>query len=450
MTLVTSLASAQNNFKVPKFEKFQLPNGLTVYLMEQHEVPLINVSAVFDAGSMNDGQTYGLASMTADALMFGTKKYTKSQIEEISDFAGADINTYAGKESAGLFASFGAKDQDKLFDIIQQVLIFPVFDNVEYEKHKQRTLLELAQIKESPRSVIGSYFNSFVFNSFPYATPSTGTRTTVEKISSADCREYYENQYTTGKGAIVVVGDFKTPEMKKKITSLFGTWKTKTARMYKRQAPNLDFDKSRVLLVNKEDATETTFLIGGKGIDYNSPDYVPILVINTILGGRFTSWLNDALRVNSGLTYGAESEFNRYKFAGTFLISTFTKNSSTVPAIDMAVSVLDSLHKSGVDETTLASAKAYVKGDFPPNYESSGSLASLLSDMFVYGFDENFINSFQTKVDNLTLSESKRIIEAYFPKNNLQFVLIGKSSEIKDQVAKYGEITEKQIKDDGF
>ena len=220
--------------------------------------------------------------------------------------------------------------------------------------------------------------------------------------------------------------------------------------MYKRQAPNLDFDKSRVLLVNKEDATETTFLIGGKGIDYNSPDYVPILVINTILGGRFTSWLNDALRVNSGLTYGAESEFNRYKFAGTFLISTFTKNSSTVPAIDMAVSVLDSLHKSGVDETTLASAKAYVKGDFPPNYESSGSLASLLSDMFVYGFDENFINSFQTKVDNLTLSESKRIIEAYFPKNNLQFVLIGKSSEIKDQVAKYGEITEKQIKDDGF
>ena len=125
MTLVTSLASAQNNFKVPKFEKFQLPNGLTVYLMEQHEVPLINVSAVFDAGSMNDGQTYGLASMTADALMFGTKKYTKSQIEEISDFAGADINTYAGKESAGLFASFGAKDQDKLFDIIQQVLIFP-------------------------------------------------------------------------------------------------------------------------------------------------------------------------------------------------------------------------------------------------------------------------------------------------------------------------------------
>lgn len=448
--MISTSAMAQNNFKVPQYEKFKLKNGLTVFLMEQHEVPLINVSAVFDAGSIHDSERYGLASLTADALMFGTKKYTKAQIEEMTDFVGADLRTYTSKDNSGVTSSFAVKDQEKIFDIIQQVIMFPMFDVTEFNKHKQRTLLELDQQKESPRAVIGNYFNAFVFKNFPYATPGDGIKSTVEKISASDVKSFYTSNYTTGKGAIAVVGDFKTADMKKKLTALFGEWKTAESRMIKRVAPDLTFEKSRVLLVNKEDARETTFLIGGQGVDYNSADYVPIMVVNTILGGRFTSWLNDALRVNSGLTYGASSRFSRYKYAGTFAISTFTKNASTVPAIDMALNVLDSLHKIGIDETTLASAKSYVKGDFPPDYESAGALARLLTDMFVFNFDENYINTFQTKVDGLTTAQAKEIITNYFPKEKLQFVFIGKASEIKEQVKKYGEITEKEIKSDGF
>jgi zinc protease len=450
LALTTLSASAQNNFKVPKYEKFKLKNGLTVYLMEQHEVPLINVSAVFDAGSINDGDQYGLAALTADAVVFGTQKYTKSQIEEITDYVGANLSTMAGKEGASVRSSFAVKDQDKLFDVIQQVIMYPVFDATEFDKHKQRTLLELAQAKESPRSVIGNYFNGFVFDKHPYATPTGGTKSTVDKITVQDVKKFYQGNYTTGKGAIAVVGDFKTADMKKRITALFGDWKTAEARMIKRAVPELNFDKSRVLLVNKDDARETTFYIGGKGIPYSSPDYIPVLVVNTVLGGRFTSWLNDALRVNSGLTYGASSRFSRYKMAGTFVISTFTKNSTTVPAVDMALDVLDSLHKTGIDDKVLASAKAYVKGDFPPDYESSGALAGLLTDMFIYNFDENFINTFQAKVDGLTTAQAKSIIEQYFPKDKLQFVMVGKASEIKEQVKKYGEVSEKQIKVDGY
>ena len=441
---------AQNNFNLPRYEKFRLKNGLTIYLMEQHEVPLINLSAVFDAGSIHDGERYGLANLTADGLLFGTQKYTKSQIEEMTDFVGATLSSYAGKDNSGFSASFAVKDQDKILDIIQQILVYPVFDTTEFNKHKQRTLLELTQQKESPKSVIGSYFNAFVYRNFPYATPGGGTQSTVEKITAEDAKAFYKSIYTTGRGAIAVVGDFKTADMKKRLTTLFGAWKTAESRMYKRVAPDLDFEKSRVLLVNKDDARETTFSIGGKGIDYNSADYIPVMVVNTILGDRFTSWLNDALRVNSGLTYGAESRFNRYKYAGTFRISTFTKNATTIPAVDMALHVLDSLHTSGVNDETLASAKAYVKADFPPQYESADALAGLLCDMFVYGFDENFINTFQAKVDGLTSAQVKEIITQYFPKDKLQFVFIGKASEIKSQVAKYGEITEKQIKADGF
>ncbi|MGE5351629.1 MAG: M16 family metallopeptidase, partial [Acidobacteriota bacterium] len=204
------------------------------------------------------------------------------------------------------------------------------------------------------------------------------------------------------------------------------------------------------LLVNKDDATETTFLIGSYGIKQSNPDYVAVEVINTILGGRFTSWLNDELRVNSGLTYGARSEFSALKETGTFTISTYTGTATTVDAIDIALKVLKRLHEKGIDEKTLTSAKNYLKGQFPPKYETSGALAQLLVNMFTYNFNESFINDFEKNVDSLTLVKAKDIIAKYFPENNLQFVLIGKASEIKEKVAKYGQMTTVDIKDEGF
>lgn len=446
---IAGTTSAQT-FKVPPFQKFTLKNGLTVYLMEQHEVPLVNVSAVFDAGAVQDGTRYGLATMTADALLFGSGKYTKAQLEEKAEYVGASIDTYAGKEVAKLVASFAVKDQDLLFDIIQDVITNPTFDQAEFDKYKQRQLLQLTQQKESPRGVVTNYFNSFVYNAHPYANPVTGTPSAVSAIAANDARQFYQKNFTADRAAIAIVGDFNTADMKKRITTLFGSWKTAVATSPKLAEPQVSFDKNRVLLINKDDARETTFLIGGKGITQNNPDFIPVTVVNTILGGRFTSWLNDALRVNSGLTYGAGSRFGTFRNSGTFAISTFTKVSTTTQAIDLALHVLDSLHRTGIDEKTLTSAKNYIKADFPPRYESASELANLLTDMFSLGFDESFINNFQKNVDGLTVAKTRQIIDQYFPKNNLQFVLIGKAETIREKVKKYGAITEKEIKAEGF
>jgi zinc protease len=454
VTLLTVLmvagASLAQTFKVPPYQKFKLKNGLTVYLMEQHEVPLINISAVFDAGAVQDGSRYGLSNMTAEALLFGSSKYTKSQLEEKIEYVGASVDTYAGKEVAKLTSSFAVKDQDLLFDIIQDVITKPTFDQVEFDKYKQRQLLQLTQQKESPRGVINSYFNRFVYEGHPYANPLTGTPSSVSGVSATDARQFYQKYYTADRAAIAIVGDFTTAEMKKRVTDLFGSWKTAPATAPALTEPTFSFDKNRVLLINKDDARETTFLIGGKGITQNNPDFIPVTVVNTILGGRFTSWLNDALRVNSGLTYGASSRFGTYRKSGTFAISTFTKVSTTTQAIDMALQVLDSLHKTGIDEKTLTSAKNYVKADFPPRYESASELSNLLTDMFSLGFDESFINNFQKNVDGLTVAKTRQIIDQYFPKNSLQFVLVGKAETIRDKVKKYGTVTEKEIKADGF
>lgn len=447
-----NLAIAQSaSFKVPKYEKFILPNGLTIYLMEQREVPTISVSALIPAGAIYDGQKAGLASLTASGLQYGTRNFTKSQIEEELDFIGATLNTYASKESAGLSAKFASKDQDKVLPIIKELLISPVFNEEEFIKEQKRVLSELERAKESPRSVINSYWDKFIFADHVYGHAVGGSPATVSTFTVGDLKSFYQENYSPSGSAIAIVGDFDAKKMKSKVSKLFTDWERSEQRKQNLASQNIPvFDQSRVLLVNKEDARETTFLIGGIGVKRDNPDYVAIQVVNTVFGGRFTSWLNDELRVNSGLTYGANSRFSPLKNSGTFSISTFTANNTTEETIDLALQVLDRLHKEGIDEETLTSAKNYVKGQFPPNYETAGQLAGLLTQMFWYDFDESYINNFQYNVEGMTTQKAREIVQNYFPKENLQFLLIGKADEIKPIAAKLGIVSEKDIKADGF
>jgi zinc protease len=441
-------ANAQN-FKVPAYNTFKLQNGLTVYLMEQHEVPMISVNIILPAGAIYDNGKSGLATLTANALMHGTKSYTKAKLAEELDFLATGINTSASKEFASITSKFAAKDKDKVLAILQEVLLSPTFDAKEFEKEKTRTLKAYEQAKESPRRVINAYFDNAIYSGHVYGNVTLGTASAIKKLTALDCKNFYNSYYAPAASAISIVGDFSTNEIKTTLATLFGKWKnTTTAVINNADKPLPNLTENKVLLVNKEDAKETTFMIGAKGISRNNPDYVSIEVVNTLFGGRFTSMLNDALRVNSGLTYGASSRFNSLKNGGAFIISTFTATKTTEPAIDMALDVLNNLHKNGLNDTALTSAKNYVKGQFPPKYETTDELAGLLTQMFWYKFDENYINSFEKNVSELTLTKANEIIAKYFPKNNLQFVLIGKAADIKNIASKYGKVTQVNIKDD--
>lgn len=437
------------SYKLPAYQKFKLKNGLTVYLMEQHEVPIISVSVILPAGAIYDGEKSGLASLTSTALKHGTKNFNKEKLDAELDFLGANINTSASKESAGLSARMAAKDRDKVLNLLKEVLLEPSFDKEEFEKEKKRLLTGLEQQKESPRNVIGSYFDKFLYGDHVYGNIVQGKISTVSALTVEDIRKFYAENYLPEGSAISVAGDFKTAEMKAKITELFSGWKKGIKpQVNLASLPISKPGKQQVLLVNKDDAKETTFYIGAPGISRNNPDFVSIDVINTLFGGRFTSMLNDELRVNTGLTYGARSSFSALKNGGSFLISTFTAGKTTEPAIDKALEVLDKLHKEGIDEKALTSAKNYVKGQFPPRYETAGQLAGLMTQMFWYNFDESFINNFEKNVDGLTLDRAKEIIAKYFPKDKLQFVLVGKSADIKKIAEKYGPVTEVQIKEE--
>ena len=448
MLITTSTLSAQG-FKLPNYTTFKLPNGLTVSLMEQHDVPIISVSAILPAGAIYDYDKAGLASLTATSLKHGTKNFPKTKLDEALDFLGADVDTYATKEFAGLSSNFASKDKAKVLNIIKEILLNPVFDAAEFEKEKSRLLVTLGQQKESPQSVIRAYFETLLYGNHVYANVKNGNKSTVGKLTVNDVKDFYKTNYKPNEAAISIVGDFSTDEMKATITKLFSSWEKSSVKTENLASKPINLPtENRVLLVNKGDAKETTFFIGSPGVSRNNPDYVAIEVINTLFGGRFTSMLNDELRVNSGLTYGAGSRFNYLKNGGSFYISTFTATKTTEPAIDKALEVLNKLNANGIDEKTLSSAKNYVKGQFPPDYETTEQLAGLLSQMFWYNFDKSFIDNFEKNVDSLDLAKANQIIAKYFPKDKLQFVLIGKSEDIKKIAEKYGKVISVEINDD--
>ena len=444
-------SNAFAQFKLPEYETFTLENGLTVYLMEKKDVPLISFSAVFDGGVIKDGSTSGIASFTVEALRFGTKNYSKSQIDSLFNFYGSNVSTYATADYSGLYTQFMKENTETLLSLVKEIILNPTFPDDEIQKRKQRWIAEIDQAKESPRSVIGSYFNKDIFGDAPYGNPGRGTKSGIESISFEKVKEFYQTNYRPESSAIAIVGDFNSADMKNIIGEYFVGWKNESPKMIvDLRMMNTPFESPSVYLINKDNATETTFMIGGFGITKNNPGQIKLDVINTILGGRFTSWLNDELRVNAGLTYGARSRFAQYKSSGTFYIFTFTATKNTEAAIDLALKTYERLFENGIDEKTSSSAKNYVKGQFPPDYETAGALAGFLVQKYIYGFDDSIINNFENEVNGLTIARANELIIKYFPKENLQFVMIGKADEIIDKVAKYGKVTERSIEEDGF
>lgn len=437
-------------FKLPPFEKRTLENGLTVYLMERHEVPLIRVSLVFRAGAAKDGDRSGLAYLTVENLFSGTKGFSKRRMEGLLESLGASYETYIDHDSAGVDLSFLSGDQDRVFPLLKEAAQAAVFPRAEFERRKKRLLLELKQEKERPAEVIEAYFRKFLFGRHGYGNPLYGLPSTVKKISSREAAAFYRTHYRPDEAALIVVGDFQTPAMEEKVRKLFGTWRVKKGRPLFKAVPLPVHRTSRVLLVNKRDAQETTFIIGTIGLPMHHPAYAAARVVHTILGGRFSSWLNEALRVEGGLTYGVESYVEPYQSSGLFAVSSFTAAEDTVRAVDLVLENLERFDRQGVDAETLSSAKRYLIGRFPSRFETLGDLADWLALVFIFGLDETYAEDFLRKVEGVTAEDCRKVMAEHWARERLQMVFIGPGKALRDRVKKYGRLFEKDIREEGY
>ena len=453
LTAVSSLVSA--GFELPAHERYQLDNGLTVYLMPQKEVPLVHVRLELSAGAIADGKEHGIAALTADSLLLGSKQYSKEQLEAAVDLRGATLRANADLESAHVVAEYLDKDNAAIWPIFVDAVRNPVFPEAEVSKLRDRRLQELTLAKQSPRQVIDNYFRGLMYTGSVYANPVTGLESTVKAMNRSAVERFYRKHYQPHSAALIVVGDYDSKAMKKQIQQAFGNWRGERKATVSESAAvpvavPVTVSEARVLLVDKPDAIETTFYIGGAGVARKHPDYNALTVINTILGGRFTSWLNDELRVNSGLTYGARSQFNAMRGGGLFNITTFTAKANTEKAIDLALSTYQRIWTQGIDEATLASAKAYVKGLYPPKFETAADLADALAMLHQYGMSKAEFDQYLADVEALTLDRANALARQHLPKDKLQFVLIGNAAEIGAVAAKYGKVSRIDIQQDRF
>jgi len=439
-TVVPGVIYAQS-IKIPPHEKIVLKNGLTVLLLEKHGVPIVSFAALVKSGSAADpaGQE-GLAAQTADLLRKGTKKRSAQQFAADLDFIGGSFEAGAGGDFTTISAEFLTKDLTKGLELFSDALLQPTFPQEEVDKSLAQTLDAVKGSKDEPRQVLNTYYYAYLYGARGYGRPADGDENSLQKLNRDSITKFYAANYAPGNTILAIAGEFNAAELRQQLEATFGAWPAKKVAAV--EIPAVPAAKGkRLLLIDKPDATQTYFAIGNIETAVGDPDRVAIRVVNTIFGGRFTSMLNEALRVESGLTYGVRSSFDPRKQPGPYGIYTFTKNDSTVQAIDMALEVLRKLHKDGISAEQLESAKSYIKGQFPPTIETSRALAQRIASDEFYGLDDSEVNQLEARIDGVTLESARQVIQKHFPEENLVFVLIGKASAIGPAVKKY---TDKQ------
>jgi zinc protease len=451
LAMVLAVMAEGQTLKLPPHEKITLKNGLTVLLMEKRGVPMVSFAAIVKAGSAADPVGLeGLASSTAGLLRKGTTKRNAQKFAEDLDFIGASFSADASADFTSLSAECLSKDLDKGLDLLSDAMLHPAFPQNEVDKRLSQDIDGVKAAKDEAESVALTYYYGYLFGKHAYARPEGGDELSLARIKRDAIEKFYETNYTPGNTILAVAGEFNSSLMKTKLEEIFGAWTAKGAAPPVLGAPQ-PIKGKRLLLIDKPDSTQTFFVIGNIGTAANDPDRVAIRVVNTIFGGRFTSQLNEALRVESGLTYGAQSFFDSRKQLGAFAIYSYTKNESTAQAIDLALQVLEKLHKNGVTGDELASAKAYIKGQFPPSIETSSQLARRIVSNEFYGLNDDEINQLEARIDAVTLPVAKQAIEKHFPADNLVFMLIGKAAEIRSAVEKYAPQQDtRKISEPGF
>lgn len=432
--------------RLPEYRTVKLDNGITLLLLERHALPLVSFEWIMKSGgSIGDppGQE-GLASLTAELLRKGTESRTASQISEALDFVGATWQASAGQDYASGSCEVVKKDLDLGLDMLSDLLLHPSFPAEEVSKLIEQSADGIKEEKAVPGEVIGRYYEQFLFGAHPYGRPAGGTETTLRSLKREDVVKFYAGHYAPNGLLFAAVGDFSATELEAKIKAKFGAWKPTPGNLPPLKEP-VPVAGRRALIVEKPDATQTFFRFGNVGLAYANPDRVLVDVVNTLFGGRFTSMINSALRIESGLTYGARSQFACKRVPGAFAIASYTSNDKTERAMKLALEVLQKLHGEGITPEQLQSAKAYIKGLYGLSLETNDQLAGTLCQLAAYGLGREYIDTYFDRIDAMTVADAKRVIEQYYPLKSLAFVFIGQPAVIELVARKLADKVESKL-----
>lgn len=424
------------SLKMPAIQKLKLSNGLGVWIVEHHEVPLAQVNLIVRSGSAADPiGKYGVGSLTAAMLDEGAGSRSALDLADGLEFLGANLSTTSSFDYSAIRLSVPVSKLADALPIMADVSLRPTFPANELDRLRKERLTALLQAKDNPAALIGLAFNRVVFGpTHRYGTPANGQPPTIEAFTVADLQAFYRAHYRPDNSTLLVVGDVAASSVMPMLEKAFGGWKAEGIAPMVAAVPVAPQLTSRqVYIVDKPDAPQSQVRIGWVGVSRSTADYAGLEVLNTILGGSFTSRLNQNLREEHGYSYGASSAFDMRLSAGPFLAAAGVQSDKTGPSVQEFFNELDNILKP-VPSEELTKARNYVALGFPGEFETTGDLARKLEDLVVYNLPEDTYAKFVGAVTGVTAADLQRLAARYIQPDKMAVVVVGDRKSIEGPI----------------
>ena len=427
-------------FTLPAIGKQKLSNGLEVWVVHQAELPIVSMNMVFKSGgTFEPSEKFGVASMTANLLTNGTKARSALDISNQLQEIGATVNAGSGWDSANVSMQSLTRNLDQALDIYADVIVNPSFPDKELENVRRRALVQFVQRKASPNAISGQVYDRILYgDNHPYGRQLSGTETTIKGIMRDDLVSFYETHYRPNNAVLIVVGDVDDKTLMPKLEKAFANWKPGEVPAGK--LPDVrPLPKTAIYLVDRPNAAQSVVSIGHVGVDRSNPDFFPLQVMNSILGGQFTSRINLNLREDKGYTYGARSAFSMRRGAGPFSATADVQTAVTKEAVAEFMKELKGVRgENPVTQKELEYSKQSLIRRYPSGFETVGQISGQLSNLVTFGLPDSYFNDYIAKINAVTLEDVNRVAKKYLAPDKMAIVVVGDRKVIEPGLKQLG------------
>ncbi|MHB8838644.1 MAG: M16 family metallopeptidase [Gemmatimonadaceae bacterium] len=423
-------------YEFPLATRFSLANGLRVIVARMHRLPLVSVIAVVDAGAAGDDTgREGLALLTAAALTEGTVPRDGPALVEAFERLGTAVESGADWDDSTVQFTVTPSRFEDAMALMAEVLTAPRFADGDVERLKGERLAELLQQRVEPRGLADERFARVVYApASRYARPAGGTPASVRALDARQVRAFYDARYSGETTTLIVAGDV-TPEQVRTIAEQrLGSWMRPVRALRDVEAARRTARRG-LHVVSKSDAPQSELRIGHVGLPRRHGDYFPVVVMNAVLGGLFSSRINLNLREQHAFTYGAHSTFDWRRAAGPFVVGTAVKTEVTADAVREIFLEINRIRDEPVRTDELDLAIKYLAGVFPIRYETTGAVASALTFATVYGLPDDYFSSYRDRISGVTRDDVQRVAREHLRPEAMQVLAVGNADVITEPLA---------------
>ena len=434
------------DIEVPEVRQVTLANGMRLFLLEDHELPLVNVSVMIRAGSVYEpAEKIGLASITGEVMRTGgTASRTGDEIDEELEAIAASVETGIGLNSGSASMSVLKGDLDKGLSILADVLMNPAFREDKIQLAKMQVGSSIARRNDSVGAVAGREFDKLI-----YGADSVYARhaeyATIGSITRDDLVDFHRKYFGPNNAMLAVWGDFNTKEMIEKIEQVFEKWDKIDLQLPRVPEVKYDFRKT-VNVVRKDDVNQSNVYMGHIGGLRSDPDFFSLIVMNKILGGGFTGRLFKNVRSREGLAYSVYGSYSaNYDYPGEFYVGCQTKSEKTVYAIQAMLREVEKMKESEVTDEELALAKDSFLNSFVFNFDTKGEIVNRLMVYEYFGYPADFLLKTKANVEKVTKADVLRVARKHLHPDKLQILAVGRPDDFGQPLSVLGPVNEIDI-----